>query len=220
MPVADPVTMQTESFRIIAINHFTGARDYASTRASRVCPTPGRKKFVHSIDMQRLFVTGLRTVILRICATLIACAACGMPLGAYQASCPAPEGNPAGNYLVPGSLGDVKYRAVMTLDAYAPAGVRRPAVVLIHGSQGDKSTHLTQLFEVIERAGFAWFSINYRNLDDVRAAVAYIRCPGRFNISSRMVLVAEDTGAPLALTCTISSRLPWSSTPSSARLRA
>jgi alpha-L-fucosidase 2 len=149
--------------------------------------------------MQRLSVTGLRTVIVRICATLIAFAACGVPLGAYQASCPAPEGNPAGNYMIPGSLGDVKYRAGMALDAYAPAGLRRPAAVLIHGSQGDKSTHVTQLFEVLDRAGFAWFSINYRNLDDVRAAVAYIRCPGRFNISSRLVLIAEDTGAPLAL---------------------
>jgi acetyl esterase len=146
--------------------------------------------------MQNLSAAGLRTRVLRMGASVIAWAT---SLGAYQASCPAAIGDPAGNYLVPGSLGDVPYRAGMTLDAYAPAGARRPAAILIHGSKGDKSTHMTQLFEVLDRAGFAWFSINYRNLDDVRAAVAYIRCPGRFNIGSRLVLIAEDTGAPLAL---------------------
>jgi acetyl esterase/lipase len=86
----------------------------------------------------------------------------------------------------------------MTLDAYAPAGKRRPAAILIHGRQGDKSTHLTQLFEVLDRAGFAWFSVNYRSLDDVRAAVAYVRCPGRFNIDGRLIFIAEDEGAPFA----------------------
>src|SRR5215472_10400650 len=153
-------------------------------------------KSVHSIGMQNLFAAGLKTRVLRMCASVITWAT---SLGAYQAGCPAPEGNPAVNYMVPGALGDVPYRAGITLDAYAPAGTRRPAAVLIHGSQGDKSTHITQLFEVLERAGFAWFSINYRNLDDVRAALVYIRCPGRFNIGTRLVLIAEDTGASLAL---------------------
>ena len=117
---------------------------------------------------------------------------------AQGSGCPAAIGNPAGNYMVPGALGDVIYRDAMALDAYSPAGKPRPAALLIHGSRGDKSTHLTQLFEVLERAGFAWFSINYRNLADVRAAVKYIRCPGRFNITTRLVVFAEDTGSPLA----------------------
>lgn len=101
--------------------------------------------------------------------------------------------------MVPGARGDLKYRGTMTLDAYAPPGKPRPVALLIHGSQGDKSTHLTQLFDVLEHAGFAWFSINYGNLDDVRSAVRYIRCPGRFNVNSRLVLMAEDTGSPLAV---------------------
>ena len=129
-----------------------------------------------------------------LCASLF-CAACAV----CHAACPAPVGDPAGNYMVPGVLGDVKYRADEALDAYAPAGEPRPAAILIHGSSGDKSTHLTQLFDVLERAGFAWFSVDYRDLDDIRAAVGYIRCKGRFNISGRLVLIAEDTGAPLAL---------------------
>jgi acetyl esterase/lipase len=120
-------------------------------------------------------------------------------LGAYDKACSAPAGNPAGNYMVPGAAGDLKYRGELTLDAYAPPGAPRPAAVLIHGRQGDKSTHLTQLFDVLERAGFAWFSIDYRGLDDVRAAVQFIRCPRRFNITRRLVLIAEDTGAPLAV---------------------
>ena len=107
---------------------------------------------------------------------------CWMQLHAADRPCPAPTGDPAGNYMVPGAIGDVKYSGGLTFDAYAPAGSPRPAAILIHGSQGDKSTHLTQLFEILEHAGFAWFSINYRDLDDVRAALRYITCPGRFNI--------------------------------------
>jgi acetyl esterase/lipase len=101
--------------------------------------------------------------------------------------------------MVPGAIGDLRYHEELALDAYAPAGTPRPAAVLIHGSQGDKSTHMTQLFEVLEAAGFAWFSPDYRTPADVRAAVKYIQCPGRFNITGRRVIIAEDAGAPLAL---------------------
>ena len=124
---------------------------------------------------------------------------CAIPLQARDSACLAATGDSTGNYLVSGTLGEVKYGETMTLDAYAPPGEPRPAALLIHGSQGDKATHLTQLFEVLERAGFAWFSINYRSLDDVRSAAKYIRCPGRFNITNRLVLIAEDTGSPFAL---------------------
>lgn len=117
----------------------------------------------------------------------------------YGAGCPAAVGNAAGNYMAPGALGDVKYRGEMALDAYAPAGAARPAAILIHGGAGNKSTHLTQLFEPLESAGFAWFSIDYRYIDDVRAAVKFIRCPGRFSITRRTVILAEGSGAPLAL---------------------
>jgi len=120
-------------------------------------------------------------------------------VSAAEAGCPAGTGDPAGNYMVPGVLGNVKYRGEMTLDAYAPAGKARPAALLIHGASGDKRTHLTQLFKVLERAGFAWFSIDYRNEEDVRSAAAFVRCPGRFNVTNRMVVIAEDTGSQAAL---------------------
>src|SRR5882762_8311425 len=49
MPVADPVAMQTESFRIIALNHFTGARACASTSASRISWTGERYANRHRV---------------------------------------------------------------------------------------------------------------------------------------------------------------------------
>src|SRR5215472_558578 len=113
-------------------------------------------------------------------------------------SCPPATGDPNGNYMSAGSLGDVEYGGGMTLDAYAPEGKPKPFAVLIHGSSGDKSTHMTQLFAVLERAGYSWFSVDYRNAEDIRAAIRYIRCPGRFNLNQHMVLIAEDTGADLA----------------------
>jgi hypothetical protein len=140
----------------------------------------------------------VKTQITKLLALAILCAALCQSVAAKQAACATAVGNPSGNYIVPGVLGNVKYREEITLDAYAPAGTPRPAAILIHGGQGDKSTHLTQLFEVLARAGFAWFSVNYRGLEDVRAAVAYVRCAGRFNINGRLVLIAEDAGAPLA----------------------
>jgi acetyl esterase len=135
----------------------------------------------------------------RFCLTLAAFFVFQVYVEARETGCPVEPGNPEGSYMVPGAVSDLKYRGEMTLDAYAPPGTPRRAAILVHGSQGDKSTHVTQLFEVLEHAGFAWFSVNYRNLDDVRAAVKYVRCPGRFNIVGRPVLIAEDTGASLAV---------------------
>ena len=103
------------------------------------------------------------------------------------------------HYVIPGALRDVTYYDQLTLDAYAPAGEPRPSAIIIHGSQGNKSTHVTQLFEVLDRAGFAWFSIDYRSGDDVAEAIRYIRTPRRFNITPETVLIGEDTGAGIAL---------------------
>jgi acetyl esterase len=135
----------------------------------------------------------------QLCFVLTAFLGCQIPVAARETGCPAAAGNSGSSYLVPGAVSDLRYRGDLTLDAYAPPGKPRRAAILIHGSQGDKSTHLTQLFEVLERAGFAWFSVNYRSLDDVRAAIKFARCPGRFNIAGRPVLIAEDTGALIAV---------------------
>jgi hypothetical protein len=103
-----------------------------------------------------------------------------------------------GSYVFEGVQSNVEYRKGLKLDAYAPAGVRRPAALVIHGSSGDKSTHLTQLFPLLAKAGYAWFSVNYHNLGDIRAAVALIESPRRFPIKSQLLVIGEDTGVSLA----------------------
>ncbi len=101
--------------------------------------------------------------------------------------------------MFPGVLGDIPYGDGLTLDAYAPAGEPRPAAIIFHGSQGNKITHVTQLFELLAGAGYAWFSVDYRTVDDAERATRFVRCPGRFNISRQIVLIGEDTGAEVAL---------------------
>jgi alpha-L-fucosidase 2 len=115
-------------------------------------------------------------------------------------ACPAARaGNPDGNYIVPGSLGDIPYNKDLKLDAYAPAGDPRPAAVVIHGSRGDKRGYVTSIYEQLTRDGYAWFAPNFRDDDDVAAAISYVRCPGRFNITDKIVLIGDDTGAQTAL---------------------
>src|SRR5436190_22238308 len=119
-------------------------------------------------------------------------------LAASMAPCSPPLGGRP-HYVIPGALRDMTYHDQLTLDAYAPAGEPRPAAIIIHGSEGTKITHVTQLFEVLDRAGFAWFSVEYRSSEDVAEAIRYVRCPGRFNITPETVLIGEDTGAGIAL---------------------
>lgn len=116
------------------------------------------------------------------------------------ASCSRPvPGEFAESYITPGAMGDIAYAHGLTLDAYAPQGAPRPAAVIIHGSYGDKRTHVTQLFEPLERAGLSWFSVDYRTPEDVEEAVRFIRCPGRFDITNVVFLIGEDTGGEIAL---------------------
>ncbi len=126
---------------------------------------------------------------------------------------PLAVGNPDGNYIVPGVKGDIRYSGDLGLDAYVqrnPGG--RPSVVVIHGgtwSAGSRTAHVGQILDVLTRAGFNWFSIDYRlgglhrfedSLADIRAAVTFIRCRSReLGIDrDRLVLLGEDSGAHLA----------------------
>ena len=102
-------------------------------------------------------------------------------------------------YFLEGVKADLDYGHGLTLDAYAPAGERRPAAIVLHGSSGDKSTHVTQLFPLLTKAGYAWFTVNYRNFEDIQEAVAFIESRGRFPIDPRPVLIGEDTGVSFAL---------------------
>jgi alpha-L-fucosidase 2 len=111
----------------------------------------------------------------------------------------------------------------LALDAWLPSSAApSPAVILVHGGgweAGDKVTYITPLFEPLARAGFAWFSIDYRltpavphpaQMDDLRHAVAFIRRhASRFRVDpQRLVVIGESaSGQMAALLATEDSQL-------------
>src|SRR5687767_2257226 len=121
--------------------------------------------------------------------------------------------NPGGNYIVPGSIGDVEFAPGLALDGYVQRGAGpRASVVVVHGggwSAGSRVAHVGQILETVTRAGYHWFSVDYRlgglaryedSLTDLRSALAFIRCRGAgMGIDpNRLVLLGEDSGAHLA----------------------
>ncbi len=125
--------------------------------------------------------------------------------------------NPEGNYITPGVMGDIVYRRVngfeLSMDAYVQKrGNFRPAVIVIHGGgavSGSRKAFVGQFLEMLTRAGYNWFSIDYRlggiknyndALDDLRAAIGFIRCHAKeFRVDpNRVALLGEDVGANLA----------------------
>lgn len=134
-------------------------------------------------------------------------------IAAAQTCPPVQVRNPDGNYIVPGVSGEIPYSGDLALDAYIQQGERRrPAVVVIHGggwSSGSRSAHVGQILELLTRAGYHWFSVDYRlgglaryedSLGDLRAALAFIRCrAGDLGVDpDQLVLLGEDSGAHLA----------------------
>jgi alpha-L-fucosidase 2 len=125
--------------------------------------------------------------------------------------------NAEGNYIVPGTQGDIVYARVngqeLALDAYVQKrGNNRPAVMVIHGggfTSGSRVSFIGQFLEMLTSAGYNWFAMDYRkngisnykeSLDDVRAALAFVRCNAKeFRTDpERIALLGEDTGATLA----------------------
>ncbi len=125
--------------------------------------------------------------------------------------------NLEGNYIVPGVMGAIVYRRAgageLSLDAYVQKhGRKRPAVIIVHGggwTGGSRIAFVGQFMEMLTRAGYNWFSIdyslggiqNYRDaLDDLRAATDFIRCNAKkFRIDpNNIALFGEDAGAHLA----------------------
>ena len=148
-----------------------------------------------------------RTILSATLALGLAAPACGQECPALHVR------NPDGNHIVPGVKGDIPFAGGLALDAYVQRGSgRRPSVVVIHGgtwSSGSRAAHVGQLLEELTRAGYNWFSLDYRlggvaryeeSLADIRAALAFIRCRAReLGIDrDRLVLLGEDSGAHLA----------------------
>ena len=122
----------------------------------------------------------------------------------------------------------------LQLDAHVPEGNGPfPAVIIVHGGAwvtGDRRRSVEPLFKPLSDAGFAWFSISYRlaniadprstptiavsaallggAVDDVRAAVAYVRTHASgYNVDPhRIALVGESAGAQLAAMAALK---PW-----------
>jgi acetyl esterase/lipase len=115
----------------------------------------------------------------------------------------------------------------LVFDAYIPDGPGpHPAAILVHGGAwvtGDKIRSVRPLFEPLERAGIAWFSISYRlariegrdvgsllsiaglasisgQIEDVRTAIRFIHArAAEYRIDpTRMAMIGESAGAQLA----------------------
>lgn len=104
--------------------------------------------------------------------------------------------------------GDVR----LTLDAYVPDGDGpHPTCILVHGgawTKGDKTTFIKPLFEPLSKAGFTWFTINYRLApqhqwpacaDDVASAIAWVRAHAEeYKVDpKRITLIGESAGGHL-----------------------
>lgn len=137
-----------------------------------------------------------------------------LAVGAAAQTCPALQvRQPAGNYIIPGSFANVPYRDGLALDGYVQHdGSSRPSVVVVHGggwTSGSRVAHVGQLLEMLTRAGYNWFSVDYRlgglarygeALGDLRVALGFLRCRAKeLGIDSdRLVLLGEDSGAQLS----------------------
>jgi alpha-L-fucosidase 2 len=102
--------------------------------------------------------------------------------------------------------------APLRLDAGVPEGPGPfPAVILVHGGgwmSGDKRRDVAVLCGPLNRAGLAWFSINYRLapkarypacLEDVDTAIRWVRAhAAAFRVDAgRIALLGESSGAQL-----------------------
>jgi len=104
-----------------------------------------------------------------------------------------------------GKAGDVSLK----LDAWIPEGNGPfPAVILVHGggwNHGDKADNFRWVFEPLSKAGFAWFSVNYRlapkylypaAIDDVLQSVKWLEAhAAEYHVDpKRIALSGESAG--------------------------
>ena len=116
----------------------------------------------------------------------------------------------------PGMKHDVEFAKVgdvsLTLDAYVPPG-DGPFItcILVHGggfTKGEKQTFIKPLFEPLTKAGFVWFTINYRLApqhpwpacaDDVASAIKWVKQHAAEYKADpkRIALIGESAGGHL-----------------------
>jgi alpha-L-fucosidase 2 len=117
---------------------------------------------------------------------------------------------------LPGMKHDIEFAKVgdvsLTLDAYVPEGAGPFATcILVHGggfTKGDKQSFIKPLFEPLAKAGFVWFTINYRLApqhqwpacaDDVATATKWVKAHAADYKADpkRIALIGESAGGHL-----------------------
>ncbi|MEO8597123.1 MAG: alpha/beta hydrolase [Candidatus Solibacter sp.] len=98
------------------------------------------------------------------------------------------------------------------LDLHVPDGAGPfPAAILVHGGgfdEGSRSTNCRPLFEPLAKAGYAWFSIDYRMApefrqpqasEDVATAMKWVKAnAAQYHVDvNRIVLIGESAGGYL-----------------------
>src|SRR5947199_5881131 len=97
----------------------------------------------------------------------------------------------------------------LLLDFHVPDGQGPfPAAILVHGGgfdEGSRSTNVRPLFEPLTKAGFAWFTIDYRlapefrfpqAIEDVNSAIRWVKSnAATYHVDvSRIALIGESAG--------------------------
>ncbi len=117
---------------------------------------------------------------------------------------------------IPGLKPDVEFAKVgdvsLTLDAFVPEGGGPfPTCILVHGGgfmRGNKQSYIKPLFEPLSKAGFTWFTINYRLApahrwpacaEDVETAIRWVKAHAKeYKVDpSRIALIGESAGGHL-----------------------
>ena len=119
-------------------------------------------------------------------------------------------------FTMPGLKQDIEFAKAgdvsLTLDAFTPEG-DGPFVtcILVHGggfTKGDKHSFIKPLFEPLSKAGFTWFTINYRLApqhawpacaDDVANAIKWVKAhAAEYKVDvNRIALIGESAGGHL-----------------------
>ena len=122
----------------------------------------------------------------------------------------------ADTFTMPGLKQDIEFAKAgdvsLTLDAFTPEG-DGPFVtcILVHGggfTKGDKHSFIKPLFEPLSKAGFTWFTINYRLApqhawpacaDDVASAIKWVKAhAAEYKVDvNHIALIGESAGGHL-----------------------
>jgi len=98
------------------------------------------------------------------------------------------------------------------LDLHVPEGIGPfPTAILVHGGgfdEGSKSTNVRPLFDVLDKAGYAWFSIDYRmapefrfaqTKEDISSAIRWVKeNAAEYKVDvTKLALIGESAGGLL-----------------------